>query len=634
MEEEGIMNIEVIWRGTKLNVVANTRWTVGELGKKLVEVTNVKPNTLKLLVPHVNTKGSRLLSPFSEDNSNLEIQEIGIIKRKPIRMMGVFDDEIKEVSQDNTRPDLRIAAFEEEDKRLRQLSSYKAQESLKLPQGPYIFCEFRTLELPGIKLNPPPSKALRLMHILACDPGIIAIMNKHRWRVGIMTELAPVGYVGISPKCILGFNKNHGEEISLRLRTDDLKGFRKYESIKKTLLHELAHMVHSEHDAKFLALEKQLNEESTSLDWSKSRSHTLSGRKVSNHYQDDVHQLLEAADVGHKLGGWPNLFSTARASSVAAAFDRYITSGTSNLSEFQVRDESAQVDAVKDAFDSKHDDERLKYVRDNQNSESDLDNALMFENKVDNLMHDEDDDNDPDGCMGTSKSCEIDDGGDGFHEKEILSIDESCSDKPLISRHMESLVVPEPKDSAITQNQMNDLMNMEPEPDDYAVSRLSNDVDFHSGIRSEEPDPDNEAELVSPDCASDCQMRDSDNTELQRIAEPAAAICARIEESIKFLRSELTPQMAASVLQTLSKIIRNIIEHPDDIKFRRIRKANPHFQRNVANYKAAMEVLNTVGFIEDIVVDAVGVAEAYLVLKRNDPGLLWLAKSSLEVFIS
>jgi len=33
--------------------------------------------------------------------------------------------------------------------------------------------------------------------------------------------------------------QNHGEEISLRLRTDDLKGFRKYERIKKTLLHEL-----------------------------------------------------------------------------------------------------------------------------------------------------------------------------------------------------------------------------------------------------------------------------------------------------------------------------------------------------------------------------------------------------------
>lgn len=30
---------------------------------------------------------------------------------------------------------------------------------------------------------------------------------KHRWRIVIMTEMAPIGYVGISPKCILGFNK-------------------------------------------------------------------------------------------------------------------------------------------------------------------------------------------------------------------------------------------------------------------------------------------------------------------------------------------------------------------------------------------------------------------------------------------
>jgi hypothetical protein len=30
---------------------------------------------------------------------------------------------------------------------------------------------------------------------------------QHRWQVGVMTELAPVGYVGVSPKCLLGFNK-------------------------------------------------------------------------------------------------------------------------------------------------------------------------------------------------------------------------------------------------------------------------------------------------------------------------------------------------------------------------------------------------------------------------------------------
>jgi hypothetical protein len=44
-----------------------------------------------------------------------------------------------------------------------------------------------------------------------------------------------------------------------------------------------------------------------------------------------------------------------------------------------------------------------------------------------------------------------------------------------------------------------------------------------------------------------------------------------------------------------------------------------------------MEVLKMVGFTEDVIADEVGRLEIYMVLKRNDPGLLWLAKSSLEV---
>lgn len=30
-----------------------------------------------------------------------------------------------------------------------------------------------------------------------------------------MTEMAPVGYVGVSPKCLLGFNKVSGETKSI-----------------------------------------------------------------------------------------------------------------------------------------------------------------------------------------------------------------------------------------------------------------------------------------------------------------------------------------------------------------------------------------------------------------------------------
>ncbi|CAK8536987.1 unnamed protein product [Lathyrus sativus] len=144
-------------------------------------------------------------------------------------------------------------------------------------------------------------------------------MNKHRWRVGIMTEMAPIGYVGVSPKCILDFNKNHGEEISLRLRTDDLKGFGKYESIKKTLQHELAHMIYSEHDANFYALDKQLNQEAASLDWTRSAGHTLSGVRSSEIYEDDF-MAEDSNNIPQKLGGnRSDQLMSARESSVTAA---------------------------------------------------------------------------------------------------------------------------------------------------------------------------------------------------------------------------------------------------------------------------------------------------------------------------
>jgi len=45
---------------------------------------------------------------------------------------------------------------------------------------------------------------------------------------------------------------------------------------------------------------------------------------------------------------------------------------------------------------------------------------------------------------------------------------------------------------------------------------------------------------------------------------------------------------------------------------------------------AALEILFLVGFSEDVMFDNLGKENAYLVLKRNDPGLLWLAKATLE----
>lgn len=67
-------------------------------------------------------------------------------------MMGVLKNEVDEVLQ-NAKADLRIAGFDEEERRLKQRLASRSYTSSKLPQGNFIFCDFRTLSLPGVEVN-------------------------------------------------------------------------------------------------------------------------------------------------------------------------------------------------------------------------------------------------------------------------------------------------------------------------------------------------------------------------------------------------------------------------------------------------------------------------------------------------
>lgn len=82
-------------------------------------------------------------------------------------MMGVSENEVDEILQ-GEKLNLRIAGFDEEEQRLRQRTSGRPHSSLKLPQGPYIFCDFRTLQLPGIEV---------LLNFLA--PNILVYLESH-----------------------------------------------------------------------------------------------------------------------------------------------------------------------------------------------------------------------------------------------------------------------------------------------------------------------------------------------------------------------------------------------------------------------------------------------------------------------
>ncbi|XP_054818057.1 uncharacterized protein LOC129317716 isoform X2 [Prosopis cineraria] len=640
--------ISVTWRGKRFVIEMNSGATVKELGEELQKLTNIQEDTMRLIIPLVSSKASKLMSPFSAEHAFLSLHEASITEAKSIKMMGVSANEVEQVLQD-TRVNLRIAGFEDEEKRLKQRSSF-GPVSLKLPQGPYIFSEFRTLEIPGMELNPPPSEALKRMHMLAADPGIVAIMNKHRWHVVIMTEMAPIGYVGVSPKCILGFNKNHGEEISLRLRTDDLKGFRKYESIKKTLLHELAHMVYSEHDANFYALDKQLNQEATSLDWTKSAGNTLGDVRSSDYFEEDFER--KNSNVPQKVGGnRSDLLASARASSVAAAYYRMTNASAQKAQRSAVNEEPDSDDSSLIASDrSDHMNSESKEIMDmnmishaerGPYSEPDPDDHVT---KVMKHEPDPDESNDvtalsSDGSNSLRSFVTV---SVGPQDIECKNSEEYAQNEP--NTKVAVLAEPDPDDLVVPLPELSAMQTDEPDPDDQESERIDVPVTVnvgpqaigrssaskeiaHNGPNAEvivlaEPDPDDV--VVPPPELSTMQIDepDPDDQELQRINDPVTDVCNRLQKTLEVLRAEASPLQTASVLQTLIKIIRNVIEHPDEMKYKKLRKANPVIETNVVNNKAALEILFLVGFKEDVMFDELGQSRVWKTNENSEENVI------------
>ncbi|KAF4457940.1 hypothetical protein F53441_195 [Fusarium austroafricanum] len=86
------------------------------------------------------------------------------------------------------------------------------------------------------------------------------IMRARNWKVRELAEFYPEQHN------LLGLNVNRGAKICLRLRhAGDKNQFLPIESVVDTMLHELAHIAHGPHNAKFHALWDQLRDEHQSL---------------------------------------------------------------------------------------------------------------------------------------------------------------------------------------------------------------------------------------------------------------------------------------------------------------------------------------------------------------------------------
>ena len=85
--------------------------------------------------------------------------------------MGALAGEIEQVSQEAIHKYERgIIGFDEEDKRAKQRAIFRANKIIQLPKGNYIFCDFKTLELPGIQV-------INVNETM----GILIIVNEFVW---------------------------------------------------------------------------------------------------------------------------------------------------------------------------------------------------------------------------------------------------------------------------------------------------------------------------------------------------------------------------------------------------------------------------------------------------------------------
>ena len=184
----------------------------------------------------------------------------------------------------------------------------KAQE-----ESTYTFHTIRPLSY-----LPNPEKSQRYLERLAADPGIKASMRKHKFSVGLLTEMNPAEHTTHESKT-LGLNRNAGEVIELRLRTDRYDGYRDYKVIRKTLCHELSHNVWGPHDSNFWALTREIEKEVDANDWKHG------GHKVSNNefYEpNDTYDEDEHADHGAWTGGEYVLGSTSPSQAESAGLSR------------------------------------------------------------------------------------------------------------------------------------------------------------------------------------------------------------------------------------------------------------------------------------------------------------------------
>ncbi|CAH0036053.1 unnamed protein product [Clonostachys rhizophaga] len=283
-----MVTITLRFRKTKYEFHFHEDATVTDLFDEIEATLDIPVANQKIIIP----KAPLLTSPAKDPT-----QLVQTLQGKSLMLMGSGASTVQAMQDMADRVSRRNAARQAQSRKLKTSRS----KTKRADSSPYTFLQVRPLD--GL---PNPGRSQALLMRLKADPGIVATMKKHKFTVSLLTEMEPLSYTqetheGTSR--ILGLNRNHGEVIELRLRTDAHDGYRDYKTIRKTLCHELAHNVHGDHDRQFWDLCHQIEREVDAADW-KSGGHTIA--ETSRYHisgRADVNGGEEAEDHEDD-GGW------------------------------------------------------------------------------------------------------------------------------------------------------------------------------------------------------------------------------------------------------------------------------------------------------------------------------------------
>jgi hypothetical protein len=214
-------------------------------------------------IPHLKLlwKGKRLAD--DDDEVLLFGTDDASKKKKPPKIM-VLETRAADVAELNARKsDPTIRGFDNEKKQRNTdtpSSHWGADHGRQNKEYKFcklIACSWQSFgHRPHDTDTPHDFAARRLLEQLATDPGVVAVLVERQLVVGTLGEMDPIDDRLMQQKqqqggCLLGYNTNGGARIDIKLRHDNLKGFRPYPDLVATLLHELSHNWVGEHNLLF-----------------------------------------------------------------------------------------------------------------------------------------------------------------------------------------------------------------------------------------------------------------------------------------------------------------------------------------------------------------------------------------------